>query len=46
MMAIETTHAVDDQNYDIKIPARLTEKDTGTKIVEALRKWAKRNAEE
>lgn len=42
-MAIETTHA-DDRAYDIKIPERMTEANTGKKIIQALRKWAERDA--
>ncbi|CAH2409372.1 hypothetical protein [Mesorhizobium escarrei] len=45
MTAIETTHALEYEadQYDVKVPEKLTDAKTGEKIVAALRKWNKRN---
>ncbi|WP_192355569.1 hypothetical protein [Mesorhizobium mediterraneum] len=48
MSTIETTHARTDESdqYDIKVPGKLSDSKTGEKIIAALRKWAKRNDRE
>ncbi|WP_287238130.1 hypothetical protein [Mesorhizobium sp.] len=45
---IETTHAreYEADQYDVKVPEKLSDAKTGDKIVAALRKWSKRNARE